>query len=328
MCSHWLKITHSFLQHCQVADPDIASDAGYDVLEEHHKKNGITWPPNSKQLHRTLNWDWRLQMTQTWLLTMTMMIMMTMMTMAMTGPPHILHDTPKSHMAQTALIPLSCISIIQTGLRCSPPPRDFGLFFWEWCSHFQSVICTKMSFKNVLAGQLLPFTRRGSFLSLVSYLITIIWICWYVWYRVLSKVWEANAYTRMTLTFIFCALTEIFLARWEDMSTFHGELKKMPWDVARASYNFLPTKAQAVKFKSPQCHFNHIKQEIMTLLTDGEFLHDGVDHEVMSVQFSWRLADTYIGPYKQSHKSCNCRIMWAILLWSHHLLGSIISKGI
>lgn len=67
----------------------------------------------------------------------------------------------------------------------------------------------------------------------------------------------------------------------------------MLWEVVRSSYNFLPTKAQAMKFKSPQCHFNYIKQEIMTLLTNGEFLHYGVDDEVMSVQFDWGLADTY-----------------------------------
>ena len=84
----------------------------------------------------------------------------------------------------------------------------------------------------------------------------------------------------------------------------------MSRDVVRASYDFLPTKAQALKFKSPQCHFNYVYQQaIMTLLADREFLHNGVDDEVMSIQYGWGLADICLGLYKQSHKSCNCRIV-------------------
>ena len=41
-----VNFTNSFLQHCQVADPDITSDTGFDVLDEHYKKNGIPHPPN------------------------------------------------------------------------------------------------------------------------------------------------------------------------------------------------------------------------------------------------------------------------------------------
>ena len=65
------------------------------------------------------------------------------------------------------------------------------------------------------------------------------------------------------------------------MSTFHSELKKLAQEVVRSSYKFLPTKGQAESFRSPQHHFNYIKQQIMMLLTDGEFLHDGVDDEVV-----------------------------------------------
>ena len=165
--------------------------------------------PTPKQLHRTLNWDWRLQTTT--------MMRMRMRMMRMMAPPHILCDTRKSHMAQAALIPLSCISTHQTGLRYSLLPRDFGVSFLQWCLHFQSVVCTKTSFENVLLEVLLQFRRRGPFLSLVSHLITIVWIHWYVWHRVLSKVWETNAYAGKTLGFTSLALTESFLARFGKM---------------------------------------------------------------------------------------------------------------
>ena len=68
---------------------------------------------------------------------------------------------------------------------------------------------------------------------------------------------------------------------WEDMPTFCGDLKKLSQEIIRTSYEFLPTKAQAASFWSPQHHFNCIKWKIMELLTDGEFLHDGVDDNVM-----------------------------------------------
>ena len=66
----------------------------------------------------------------------------------------------------------------------------------------------------------------------------------------------------------------------EDMPTFCGNLKKLSQEIVRTSYEFLPTKAQAASFQSPQHHFNYIKWKIMELLMDGEFLHDGVDDNV------------------------------------------------
>ena len=66
----------------------------------------------------------------------------------------------------------------------------------------------------------------------------------------------------------------------EDMPTLRGDLKKLSWEIVRTSYEFLPTKAQVASFQSPQHHFNYIKWMIMELLTDGKFLHDGVDDNV------------------------------------------------
>ena len=41
-----INFTNSFHQHCQVTDPDITSDTGFNILGKHHKKNGIPHPPN------------------------------------------------------------------------------------------------------------------------------------------------------------------------------------------------------------------------------------------------------------------------------------------
>ena len=95
---------------------------------------------------------------------------------------------------------------------------------------------------------------------------------------------------------------------WEDASSFHGDLKKLSREVIWTSYKFLPTKAQAANFWSPQHHFNYIKQEIMELLMDGEFLHDGVDDNVMCPSIGWSL---------DLANACTCRITlttWCILL--------------
>ena len=109
-------------------------------------------------------------------------------------------DTPKNLMAWAALILHSCTSIPQTGLRYSLPPRDIGVSFWEWCSHFQSVVFTKMSFKNVLPEPLLPLQRKGPFLSPVSHFITTMLSYELTDYnRLLSKIREGNAYISITV---------------------------------------------------------------------------------------------------------------------------------
>ena len=41
-----INFTNSFHQHCQVTDPDITSDTGFNILGKHHEKNGIPHPPN------------------------------------------------------------------------------------------------------------------------------------------------------------------------------------------------------------------------------------------------------------------------------------------
>ena len=81
-------------------------------------------------------------------------------------------------------------------------------------------------------------------------------------------------------------------ARWGlfDLTTFHqdrfGKICQLSVVIWRSYHkrsselhmNFYP---QAACFWSPQHHFNCIKWKIMELLIDGEFLHDGIDDNVM-----------------------------------------------
>lgn len=133
---------------------------------------GKTGLPGLPTPDRMLTQDRNHQTIQAW----TLMTITTTMTMMTPSIHHVPHDTPKSHMAQAALTPLSCISTLQTGPRYSPQPRDFGVSLCQWCSDFQSVVCTKMSFENALPEPLRPSKRRVPIWSLVSHLITVIQI--------------------------------------------------------------------------------------------------------------------------------------------------------
>ena len=111
-------------------------------------------------------------------------------------------------------------------------------------------------------------------------------VCWYA--DLINLLGYYLKYEKEMLTLVWDGFQSLNSANylssgqiWEDMPTFCDDLKKLSQEIIRTSYEFLPTKAQAASFWSPQHHFNCIKWKIMELLSDGEFLHDGVDDNVM-----------------------------------------------